>query len=468
VAVTAYFCDAAFLGAGSAVAGVLVTVDGPRIASVEVGTGCPPGAVHLRGLTLPGFANAHSHAFHRLLRGRTERPGTFWAWRDQMYAVASVLDPDRFHRVARAAFAEMALAGFTAVGEFHYLHHPPGGGRYADPNVMGAAAFQAAADAGVRLTLLDTCYLQGAPGAPLEGAQRRFGDESADAWAERVEALRPPAGDAALSAGGPGDGQVGGPGDGRVGAAIHSVRAVPPGGCATVAAWAAGHGVPLHVHLSEQPAENDMVAAAYGGSPTGILSAAGALGPSSTAVHATHLTQGDLVTLGGTGTGVCMCPTTERSLGDGIGPAAALAAVGVPLSLGSDSQAVIDPLEEARTLELDQRQASGRRGHFSAAQLLAAAAEGGHRAIGWDGAGRIAPGAWADLVTISMDSPRLAGADPGCLLELAVFSAGSQDVTDVVVSGRPVVSGGHHLLVPDVAGALRSAMAEVAEAMAER
>ncbi len=461
MAVTAYFCDAAFLGTGTAAAGVLVTVDGPRIASVEAGTDCPPGAVHLRGLTLPGFANAHSHAFHRLLRGRTERPGTFWAWRDQMYAVASVLDPDRYHRVARAAFAEMALAGFTAVGEFHYLHHPPGGGRYADPNAMGAAAFQAAADAGVRLTLLDTCYLQGAPGEPLEGVQRRFGDASADAWAERVEALRPPAGDAAAV---PAGGQVGG----QVGAAIHSVRAVPPDGCATVAAWAAGRGVPLHVHLSEQPAENDMVAAAYGGSPTGILSAAGALGPSSTAVHATHLAPADLSVLGRTGTGACMCPTTERSLGDGIGPAAALAAAGSPLSIGSDSQAVIDPLEEARTLELDQRQASGRRGHFSAAELLAVAAEGGQRAIGWDGAGRIAPGAWADLVTISMDSPRLAGADPSCLLELAVFSAGSQDVTDVVVSGRPVVSGGHHLLVPDVAGALRSAVGEVMEAMTRR
>jgi formiminoglutamate deiminase len=325
---------------------------------------------------------------------------------------------------------------------------------------MGAAAFQAAADAGVRLTLLDTCYLQGAPGEPLEGAQRRFADASADAWAERVEAIRPP-GDA-------GDGLASGQLGGQVGAAIHSVRAVPPDGCATVAAWAAGRGVPLHVHLSEQPAENDMVAAAYGASPTGILSAAGALGPSSTAVHATHLASVDLSELGSTGTGACMCPTTERSLGDGIGPAAALAAAGSPLSIGSDSQAVIDPLEEARTLELDQRQASGRRGHFSAAELLAVAAEGGQRAIGWDGAGRIAPGAWADLVTISMDSPRLAGADPSCLLELAVFSGGSQDVTDVVVSGRPVVAGGHHLLVPDVAGALRSAVGEVMEAMAGR
>lgn len=212
-----------------------------------------------------------------------------------------------------------------------------------------------------------------------------------------------------------------------------------------------------------------MVAAAYGGSPTGILSAAGALGPFSTAVHAAPFALGDVFALGRTDSGFCMCQTTERSFGDGIGPAAALAAVGVPFSLGSDSQAVIDPLEEARTLELDQRQASGWRGHLSAAQLLAAAAESEQqRVIGWDGAGCTAPGAWADLVTISMDSPCLSGADPGCLLERAVFSAGSHDVTEVVVSGRPVVSGGHHLLVPDVADALRSAMTEVTEAMAER
>ena len=160
---------------------MLVRVDGARITAVEPGaTGPAAGATRLAGLTVPGFANAHSHAFHRALRGRTQRgAGSFWTWREQMYAVAATLDPDRYHRLARATFAEMVQAGVATVGEFHYLHHGPGGEPYDDPNAMGAALIAAAAEAGIRLTLLDTCYLRGGIGVEVDETQRRFSDGDA-------------------------------------------------------------------------------------------------------------------------------------------------------------------------------------------------------------------------------------------------------------------------------------------------
>jgi formiminoglutamate deiminase len=448
LALTRYFCDAAFLGGETAEAGVLLTVDGERFAAVEPGAAPPPDAVHLRGLTLPGFANAHSHAFHRVLRGRTERPGTFWTWREEMYAVAAVLDPGRYHRLARAVFAEMALSGITGVGEFHYLHHPPGG-RYRDPNEMAAALFAAAGEAGVRITLLDACYLEGGPRRPAVGVQLRFSDGDATRWAERADAITPPEG-------------------ARAGAAIHSVRAVPPEAARVVSEWAARHDAPLHFHLSEQRAENDDVFDAYGASPAGVLGAAGALRESATAVHATHLGPADTAAVGGSATGVCMCPTTERALADGIGPAAALAGAGSPICLGTDSHAMIDFFEEMRALELGQRLATGKRGHFSPGRLIQAAAPAGHAAIGWPEAGRIAGGCLADFVTVSLGSPRLAGVTCGSLPGHAVFAAGAPDVTDVVVSGRPVVGGGRHLLIGDVAAALRAAIAEVTGALDEQ
>ncbi len=275
-------------------------------------------AVRLPGLTLPGLANAHSHAFHRALRGRTHGGrGDFWSWREQMYAVTDRLDPDSYLALARAVYAEMALAGITCVGEFHYLHHGPGGTPYDDPNAMSAALVEAAAHAGIRLTLLDTCYLTASvDGQPLAGPQRRFGDGDALRWADRVAAFTPDGAHA------------------RLGAAIHSVRAVPAEQLATVAGWADRRDAPLHVHLSEQPAENDACRAVHGRTPTGLLADHGVLGRSTTAVHATHPTSADLNLLGESRTGVCLCPTTERDLADGIGPARRMADAGSPAQPG--------------------------------------------------------------------------------------------------------------------------------------
>ena len=420
---------------------VLVEAEGERIAAVTEGADPPPGAARLPGVTIPGLANGHSHAFHRALRGRTHRGGgDFWSWRELMYQVAGVLDPDRYLALATATYAEMALAGITAVGEFHYLHHDPAGRPYADPNQMGEALAEAAGRAGVRLTLIDTCYLRaGLDGRPLAGAQVRFGDGDAVAWAERAGALRDRPGL-------------------RVAAGIHSVRAVDEAAMATVAAWAEDRRAPLHLHLSEQRAENQACLAATGRTPAALASSAGVLGPRTTAVHATHLTGDDVALLGATGTAVCLCPTTERDLADGIGPALALADAGSPLCLGSDSHAVVDLFEEARAVELDERLATGRRGHHRPADLLAAASEAGMAALGWD-AGRLAPGHLADLVTVTLDSVRLAGTRPAEAVDQLVFAATAADVTSVVVSGRQIVADGRHLLVGDVAAALDRAIA---------
>jgi formiminoglutamate deiminase len=420
-----YHAEYAWLGgADRAERDVLIEVADGRITAV---TPNAPGAdaTRLAGLTLPGLANAHSHAFHRALRGRTHGGrGTFWTWRGRMYALAARLDPDSYLALARATYAEMALAGITCVGEFHYLHHGPDGTPYDDPNAMGDALVQAAAEAGIRITLLDTCYLTSTvDGAALDGPQRRFGDGDAAGWAVRAGALH-------------------NADHARIGAALHSVRAVPADQLGTVAEWAASRGAPLHVHLSEQRAENDACLRHYGRTPTEVLSDNGVLGARTVAVHATHLTDLDRTELGDTDTGVCFCPTTERDLADGIGPARALADAGSPLSLGSDSHAMIDLFEEARAVELDERLRTERRGQFSAAELLHAATIASHRALGWDDAGAIAAGARADLVTVRLDTVRTAGVTPGPAI---VFAAGAPDVSHVVVDGRAVVVDGEHL-----------------------
>jgi formiminoglutamate deiminase len=346
-----------------------------------------------------------------------------------MYAVAEQLDPDSYLGLATAVFAEMALAGVTCVGEFHYLHHAPGGATYDDPNAMGHVLVEAARAAGIRFALLDTCYLAGGIGAPLGGVQNRFGDGDADGWATRATALL--------------DAHAGAE-DVVVGAAVHSVRAVPRDQLATVAAWSPD--APLHVHVSEQQAENDASLEAYGATPTRVLHDNGVLGPRTSAVHATRVTGDDIGLLGASRTYVCMCPTTERDLADGIGPARAVHDAGSPITLGSDSHAVIDLLEEARAVELDERLATGVRGTWSASELLAAATRDGHASLGFADAGHLSVGARADLVAVRLDAVRTAGGDDSDVVQRVVFAGTAADVTDVVVAGRRVVESGEHRL----------------------
>lgn len=404
---------------------MLVETRDGLISAVEPGH---PGSngTRLAGIALPGLVNAHSHAFHRLMRGRTHRQGgDFWAWRDLMYEVASRLTPDTYEEIATAVFVEMALAGITTVGEFHYLHHQPGGEPYDDPNEMGHGLIRAARRAGIRIALLDAGYLAGGlEDDGLSPVQQRFSDGSPDRWLGRVDALT------AAYAGQP---------DVRVGLAPHSVRAMPESALAHLAG-ARPTNTPIHIHVSEQPAENQACLETTGTTPVGLLDRLGLLGPSTTAVHATHVNDDDIATLGASGTGVCYCATTERDLADGVGPAGDLFGAGVPLSVGSDSHAIVDLFEEMRGIELHERLRSHRRGTFAPVDLAAAGTVNGATSLGFDG-GTIAVGGPADFIIVSGESPRTAGAEG---LAGLIYGATAADVTDVIVGGARIVSGGHH------------------------
>ena len=359
----ALWCELAWLGGERAEAEVLVELDGERIASVAAGVSSPPAeAISLRGLTIPGLANAHSHAFQRALRGRTQAErGDFWAWRRRMYEIAEQIDPDRYLALARATFGEMALAGITAVGEFHYLHHGPGGARYDDPNALGKAVIAAArrgrdphhAARHLLPARRDRPAGRGSPASVLRRQRRGLGGAGGSA-ASRVR------------------GRESVP---RSTASAPSTRRPRPG-----PRRSPPRGPGLSTPTSPNRSQRTRTAPrAYGRSPTALLAEAGALSERFTAVHATHLDAADIDLLGGGGCGVCLCPTTERDLADGVGPARRLAEAGARLSLGTDSHALIDVFEEARAVELDERLESGVRGGHSAAELLRAATAGGLR-----------------------------------------------------------------------------------------
>lgn len=440
---TSFWCENAWLTGGLAKR-VRLVVSGGLFREVLVDADPEDADVILDGVTLPGMANTHSHAFHRALRGRVNGGGgNFWNWREQMYQVAEQLNPDTYLALARAVLAEMVLAGFTLVGEFHYVHHRPGGKKFGDPNAMGLALRQAADEAGIRMTLLDTCYLEGGLNGgghvELHPGQRRFSDGTVDAWAERMLARRPE------------NGRV------RLGAAIHSIRAVRREDLPKVVEAAAG--LPLHVHLSEQPGENLACQMFYGCTPTELLDGVGALGPDLTTIHATHLTEHDVELLGATGTGACFCPTTERDLADGIGPARALHDAGTPLSLGSDQHVVIDPFEELRGLEMHERLVTNERDRFTPNDLLHAASFNGYRALGWSDGGHLSKGALADFVTVRTDTVNTAGSAP----EQILYSCVASDVSTVVVGGDIVVRDGQHRL-GDVGRLLGSTIERVVNA----
>ena len=404
----AWHAEQAWLG--HAAQDVLIEVEAGRIKSVTEGVPTRPGVETLQGWTIPGLANVHSHAFQHVLRGAVESgAGDFWAWRTEMYR-RTEWDPADYHRYSRLVFEEMLQAGITAVGEFHYLH---GHG-----NELGEALIQAASEVGIRITLIDACYLRGGfGGKPLEAAQRSFSDGDADRWVQRVDQLKEKAGV-------------------RIGAAIHSVRAVDPASMRTVAAWARKRNAPLHIHLAEQPAEFEECRNEEGCTPAELLDREGILGPDLTAVHAIHVDGHDISLLGANRVTVCACPTTERDLGDRVGPLRALADAGCALAVGSDSNAVIDALEEACALELDQRRATGHRVLHQPEELLHAATVNGMRALGWE-AGELKPGMLADFVTL--DQPHHTAwrnLDPAYL----IYACSADDVRNVVVGGKTVVS----------------------------
>jgi formimidoylglutamate deiminase len=449
-----------------------------RIARVGAAAERPAGAVPVERLPrralLPGFVNAHSHTFQRLIRGRTQwRPGSapgadFWSWREAMYAAALALSPDAVHDVARFCFLEMLRAGYTSVGEFHYLHNAPDGSPYDEPNELALRVAAAAAEVGIRLRLLNVCYARGGIDRPLEVAQRRFATPDLDAFLARTAALRASLRDEPTAA---------------VGVAPHSVRAVPRGWLRTLHEFAVEQDMPFHIHASEQPAEVEASVAAYGLRPMELLAREDALDARTTLVHATHVTPDEIALLGGAGAVVAACPTTERDLGDGILHAAALIGAGAAIAIGSDSQTVIAPLEEIRLLEYHERLRTlqriviatgepGEPGEPRAADepgaerrhvapvLLAAGTRAGARSLRLP-AGDLHAGALADLVAVDLDHEALAGADEDddALAAALALSAPPDVVRDVWVHGRRVVRDRAHPLDQEATRAFRSVAA---------
>lgn len=447
---TRYWCESAWVD-GAVARGVLLSADDTgTLTAVETGIDTAPSdaeAVH--GFILPGGVNAHSHAFHRMLRGRTHGDGgTFWTWREVMYSVAAKLDPETYETVARAVFAEMLAGGYTSVGEFHYVHHAQDGTPYgaerpggdanddAEPraHAMERALARAAASAGIRIRLLDTCYLTGAIDAELSAEQARFGDGTIDGYMNRHAGLTEAFAEE-FPVNAPGESFV------HVGAAIHSIRAVP---AANLPRFAELTG-PVHVHLSEQPAENEACHSAYGANPTEVLGRSGVVTDRLSAVHATHLSEDDIAILGGSGASIVMCPCTEADLADGIGPARELADAGAVISLGSDQHVVLDALRETQGLEAGERLRSGQRGRFSPTELITALTEGGARSLDLP-VGALEVGKACDFVALRTDSMRTMGS----LDEQIILTATSADVSLTVSGGRVRVRDGVHAELGDI------------------
>lgn len=409
-------------------ANMLITIDDAgRIASITPRTGHENAPVEeLPGMALlPGFVNVHSHVFQRLLRGHTHRPlsqhDTFWTWRAAMYDAAQRLTPDSLYELALSTYREMRAAGYTSVGEFHYVHHQPGGQPYASPNAMSEAILQAGREADIRVVLLMTAYAQAGFGQPPEAGQRRFCDASVEMYLERVEALR----------------AMGVP----VGVAPHSVRAVPETWLRAIANYSHAHHVPLHIHADEQRAEIEQCQAAHGCTPIELLDRCGALGPLTTVVHATHASPVEITLLAERGCTVCVCPTTEGDLGDGIAPYAELLAAHIPLCIGSDSNTRLDPLEELRWAEYTARMRYQRRRVLIPNEiaspgplLLLYGTRCGALALGLE-SGYIAPGMMADFVGIDLHHPALYGWSADDLLDTLFFGASADVISRVWVGG---------------------------------
>jgi formimidoylglutamate deiminase len=377
---------------------------------------------------LPGFVNTHSHVFQRALRGHTHRPlaqhDTFWTWRQAMYAEARRLHPDLLYKQAVQTYREMLAAGYTSVGEFHYVHHQPDGQPYANVNAMAEAIVQAGHDAGIRVVLLLAAYAQGGFNQPPDADQRRFCDVSVAAYLARVEALR----------------ATGIP----LGVAPHSVRAVPEPWFRAIADYSRTHQLPLHVHADEQRAEIEQCQAVHGCTPIELLEHFGALGPQTTIVHATHASTREIALLAQYGCTVCVCPTTEGDLGDGIAPYTELLAAGIPLAIGSDSNTRLDPLEELRWAEYSARMRYQRRRILVAHELtspgpllLACGTRHGAAALGLR-TGSIAPGMAADFVVVDLQAAALAGWTADDFLDTLFFGASAQVITQTWVQGRRV------------------------------
>jgi formimidoylglutamate deiminase len=394
---------------------------------------------------LPGFVNVHSHSFQRLIRGKSESRivsgKDFWSWRGTMYHAASQLDPQEVYDVARMAFLEMVLAGTTTVGEFHYLHNAPNGRPYDDPNLLSKQVIAAAQSVGIRIVLLRTAYLRSGYELPHDPGQIRF-FEPTKAFLQNMDALRR---DCLAS-----QAEV------RFGVAPHSIRAVPLPDLKEIAAWSRDNKLPLHMHVAEQVAENTACLREYGHTPVELLGRERLLGPDFTAIHAIHISEDEIAMFADADATICSCPTTERNLGDGILAADDVMAAGIRIAFGSDSQAQIDPLEDARELDyhlrLEQQERAildQRAGKPLATQLFDCATVHGARALALPDGG-LSPGSFADFFTVDLNDPSIAGHSAEDLLPILVFSLNRSAIRDVAVNGRLILRDQQHWLQNEI------------------
>jgi len=396
--------------------------------------------VELPGKALiPGFVNAHSHTFQRLIRGKAESRFVsgrdFWSWRGTMYFAASRLTPQQVYDVARMAFLEMVLAGTTTVGEFHYLHNAADGSAYDDPNLLSKQVIAAAESVGIRIVLLRTAYLRAGFELPPEPGQKRF-YESSKAFLENMAALVKDASSDGSRV--------------RFGVAPHSIRAVPLHELHEIAEWTRANQLPLHMHVAEQLAENEACVREYGATPVELLAREKILGTDFTAVHGVHVTSEEIAMLARAGTTICSCPTTERNLGDGFVKVDEMLAAGIRVALGSDSQAQIDPLEDARQLEYHLRLLQQKRavldqvgGKTLAAHLFDSTTVHGAQSLGVP-AGDLKPGRFADFVTVDLNDSSIAGNSAEDLLLTLGFSLSRSAIRDVVVQGQFILRDQQH------------------------
>jgi formimidoylglutamate deiminase len=431
---------------------VQIHVQDRQIVAVVTGGGRGTNEITIDGLVLPGMANVHSHAFQRAMAGLAEWDAggrdNFWSWREAMYRFAERLDPDSQLAIARFLYVEMLKAGYTAIGEFHYLHNQPGGVPYAPAASMMEAIAQAAHETGIALTLLPTLYMQGGvDGRPLSERQKRFG-KSVEELLEMRSAMRRKTGVA------------------QIGLALHSLRAVPPAAMRE-AVQGVEAGSPLHIHAAEQTGEIDEALASLGARPVEWLLREMQADQRWCLVHSTHIDDAEVVGLAKSGAVAGLCPTTEGNLGDGIFPLDAYLGAGGHLAIGGDSHVCVDPAEELKAMEYSQRlslrrrnvAASAREPH-TAARLWSLASRGGAQALGL-GAGEIVAGARADLVVIDTDHISLAGRADAALLDSYVFVAGRSAVRDVMVGGAWVVGDGRHALENEAAEGYRAAVTRI-------
>ena len=427
-----------------------------RISSLRPGSS-DAGCEQVRGWTVPGVPNLHSHAFQRALAGLAEGagPDSFWSWRDVMYRLAAALGPEEVEAIALQLYVELIRAGFTCVGEFHYLHHPPEGGRYRDPAELSRRIVRAATRAGIGLVHMPVVYeAAGIAGEPLAGSQRRFGLNLDEAVRIR-EAL-------ADSNAGP---------DRSFGLALHSVRAVRPDTFRRIPEVPGVAAAPVHIHVAEQEREVRECLARLGARPVEWLLAHAPVDRGWCLVHATHATGAEAEAVTRRGAVVGLCPTTEANLGDGIFQLGPFARGGGRFGIGTDSHVSRSPVEELRVLDYGQRLAArsrsvprcgpGRaRGAALAGaggSLLAHAWEDGCRALAWE-AGTVEVGRRADLVVLDADHPALVGRNGHAVLDSWVFSGTENPVRDVMVGGAWVVRDGRHVREEEAARGFATAV----------